>query len=389
MAVTKKSLKNNHYRLKGSLKKTGFDSWRYYFSGTNSTTGEERFFYIELIIENPMISQNSVILFQKPEVKINSEDLQRALSGNLQLNSSESSGLPSFCAVRAGVYGAFPKQLNQFYPVSDFKSAKKEFNIQVGDCQFTDSILKGSVSVSKEMSRSFPEYMSDIGRLEWNLQYERSIDFKPLIGKKESEAWFPTGLATRFSGRISLDGSEYVVVPEKCFGYSEKNWGKSYPIPYLHVSSSKLTSEFTGKLMRQSGFTVQGNYFDLPCVHCSFEGKNYSFGKTMDSKILNSNWNCIRGPMNDDEEQLHWTVSISNKKTILDIDIFCPVSSMIVRDYELPEGNHKILKVLSGGSGLGEIRMYKQFKNSIEMIQHAKVENALCEYGVLDVSEEE
>ena len=57
---------------------------------------------------------------------------------------------------------------------------------------------------------------------------------------------------------------------------------------------------------------------------------------------------------------------------------------MLVRDYEIPEGNHKVQKVLSGSHGIGEIRLYKKFRKNLELIQHAKIENCISEFGTVD-----
>ena len=54
---------------------------------------------------------------------------------------------------------------------------------------------------------------------------------------------------------------------------------------------------------------------------------------------------------------------------------------MLVRDYELPYGNHKVQKILSGSEGNGELRIYKKIKKNLELIHHAKIENCVCEYG--------
>ena len=38
MAISKATIKKNGYKLKGSLRKNGFDCWRYFFTGKNVTT---------------------------------------------------------------------------------------------------------------------------------------------------------------------------------------------------------------------------------------------------------------------------------------------------------------------------------------------------------------
>ena len=49
MAISKSMIKKNGYRLKGSLRKSGFDCWRYFFYAKNVITGKEESFFIELL----------------------------------------------------------------------------------------------------------------------------------------------------------------------------------------------------------------------------------------------------------------------------------------------------------------------------------------------------
>ena len=70
------------------------------------------------------------------------------------------------------------------------------------------------------------------------------------------------------------------------------------------------------------------------------------------------------------------------------MDIYCKTSEMFVRDYETPEGQRQLLKVLGGGTGFGEIRVYKKVGHNLELLEHANVNDAVCEYGSIDKVEE-
>ena len=69
------------------------------------------------------------------------------------------------------------------------------------------------------------------------------------------------------------------------------------------------------------------------------------------------------------------------------MDVYCPASELFVRMLELPEGGRTVLNLLCGGSGTGEIRLYKKVKKNIEIIEHAHIANALCEFGKREVPE--
>ncbi len=385
MAISKATIKKNGYKLKGSLRKNGFDCWRYFFTGKNVTTGKEDCFFIELLIENPSISPNEFILTQKSRPKFKTEDLQAALTGNTKIRSmnAEETVVPSFVAVRAGIYGEKRKQINRFYNFSELTIDKKHFNMQINDIVFSDDTLNGSLSLTKSESVKYPEYMSQSGSIQWNLHYERVSDFPEIISKDDT-SWLPGGIKTVFTGRIVIDDEEYSVTPKLCYGYSDKNWGKHFPIPFYHLASDKMTSIFSGKLMENSCFVVQGSYESKLFVLCKFEDEVFNFSPSGKFNKYSIIYNCAPVPGEEADEQLHWTISLTHKKYVCDIDIFCSAQMMLVRDYEIPEGNHKVQKVLSGSHGIGEIRLYKKFRKNLELIQHAKIENCISEFGTVD-----
>ena len=387
MSVSKKALKSNCYKLKGSLKKCGFDRWRYSFNGINAASGEERMFYIELMAENPAVSFERTILPQAEGTpKIDADNLQAALAGNLDAPSSAGQkAIPSFACVRAGVFGSRPKQLNRFFANSELNAKKKGFEIKAGGCAFGDNELRGVMAITEVEARSFTEWGSSSGRMEWNLKYERDFD-APETFSKDGMHWLAGGLTARFSGMVTLDGQEYAVSPDHSFGYVEKTWGPALPLPFMHVSSSRLTSIFTGKVMKDSGFALGGDYDGRLVALAKFENEFYGFGPQQKIKKYTAHWSCVRSPLNDGNEELHWSASVNCKKYILDVDVFCPASEMLVKDYWLSDGS--LLKVLCGGSGSGEIRLYKQIKKSLELIQHAKILGAECDYGQKDTDSE-
>ena len=383
MSVSKKALKNNGFKLKGSLKKCGFDRWRYFFNGINAASGEERLFFIELMAENPGISYEHTILPEnQDDKKLDAGSLQDALAGNIDVKApARQKIIPSYACVRAGVFGNKPKQLNRFFANSEMNWEKRTFGVKASGCAFSDNELYGVITVTEVEARSFTEWGTSNGRMEWNLKYERDFD-APENFTKDARHWLCGGLTARFSGMVTLDGQEYAVSPDHSFGYVEKSWGASLPVPFMQVSSSRLTSIFTGKVMKDSGFALGGDYDGRLVAMAKFEDDFYGFGPQQKITKYTAQWSCVRSPLNDGKEELHWSASINCKKYILDVDVFCPAAEMLVKDYWLPDGT--LLKVLCGGSGSGEIRLYKQIKKSLELIQHAKILGASCEYGEKD-----
>ncbi|MCR5614402.1 hypothetical protein [Treponema sp.] len=385
MAISKATIKKNGYKLKGALRKNGLDCWRYFFNARSVKTGKEDSFFIELLIENPAVSPDEFVLIQKSRPKIEAEDLQAALVGNLDSKnqSAEETVVPSFVAVRAGIYGDERRQINCFYPAKDLIIDKKRFCIEIANNFFTDDTLNGSLTCSKADSVKYPEYMSQSGSIQWNIHYERKTDF-PEISDPDEINWLPSGVDCIYSGRIVIDQEEYAVSPKNGFGYCDKSWGKTLPVPFYHLSSNKLTSLFSGKLIEDACFVIQGSYQQKLAFLCKIDDQEYNFSSSGKYKKYEIVYNCSPVPGEEAEEQLHWTVSIHNKTYVCDIDVFCSAQMMIVRDYEMPFGNHKVQKVLSGGHGTGELRIYKKIKKNLDLIHHAKIENCVCEFGNIE-----
>ncbi|MBP5587937.1 MAG: hypothetical protein J6X37_04355 [Treponema sp.] len=383
MAISKVTVKKNGYKLKGALKKNGLDCWRYFFNARSIATGSEAAFFIELLVENPAVSPDEFVLTQKSRPKIKADDLQAALTGNIDVKdqSAEEAVIPSFVAVRAGIYGEERKQINCFYPPKRLKCDKRRFCMEVEDNLFSDDTLSGALVCSKSDSVNYPEYMSQAGSISWNLHYERMIDFDEISDSQEENFWLPGGVICNYSGRIVLDEEEYAVSPKSGFGYCDKIWGKTIPAPFYHLSSNKLTSIFSGKLIENGCFSLQGLYQNKLSFISRLGEDIFNFSPTGKFNKYDIVYNCIPVPGEEDDEQLHWSVSIHNKLYVCDVDIFCSARLMLVRDYELPYGNHKVQKILSGSEGNGELRIYKKIKKNLELIHHAKIENCVCEFG--------
>ncbi len=390
MGVSKRALKINNYKLtKTSLKKCGFDRWRYVFNAVNAASGEERCFFIEIAVLNPLLNSDRVVLYEAQNESIKSSDLQAALAGNIDLTGMEEKAAPSYCCVCAGILGRNPRRLTRYIPAGEFSFKKNAFDIKSDLCMFGENSLSGVQEVTRADCRKLPlGTRSDVGKMEWNLKYEKVLDSAPVSSKK-TFSWYAGGIKTQFSGRVIFDGDEFLISPDNSFGYADKSWGSEMPCPFLHISSSRMTSIFTGKIMRDSAFALESNLEGKVVVLSKFGEKEFSFGPKKKIKKYESSWRCVRSPLNSGGEELHWSVSINSKKYILDVDVFSAVNELIIKDYDMPQGEGAVLKIVSGASATGEIRLYRQIKKSLELIQHAKIVSAVAEYGVKDSVDDE
>lgn len=386
MSMSKKSSKIYRYQLSGSQKKSGVNLWRFVFNGTEKGTGQERKFFIELYMLNQFLSPNEALLGFKSRVSISAEDLHNVLAGTVSAQNikSETFVIPSYIALRAGVLGTGAKQVCSYSASKEVSISPSSFNIQGKNFSFDSEKIYGSIECSPGEINEKPELLCDSGSFSWDLRYEIRTDFyKGYSDKKVS--WFPVGAKTVFSGSVSLDGKVYDVMPSASCGYIDRYFGKDLAFPWVHISSTKLTSIISGKTLTNSTFAIQGVFENQISAVLDIEGNSFVFEPKNGKKTEKAVWNFSEMPENKEGEDLHWTISLNKKSYVVDIDVFCTSSKMYVKTVEMSEGKRAVLKVLSGGTGTGEIRVYRRIKKNLELIEHAKVSNVLCEFGQKEI----
>lgn len=381
--VDKKQLKAIKYGFNGSKKKFGINYWRFIFNGVQDGNGAEQIFFLELEMINPWISPNEVQLGFKPHIKITEDDLQYALAGTQAAQNIQTEDIvqPSYCVIRIGMLGQTSKQLCYYFPIKKAICSNKPFSFSIDNKYFTDSGTGGFISISEEYITAHPECLCESGYVKWDLTYEINKSFLDGYTTKVDK-WFPCGLRTDFSGKISFNGVDYSVTPQKSYGYMERYFGKTLPEIWFHISSNSLTSEITGKSLLCSSFTTQGVFDNKLAFVGSFEGLDIYFND-INSKKSNIIWDCVQMPECDEPESnmLHWTASFDTKNWIIDFDIFCKITELYHRTFELPLGSRKVLNLLEGATGYGEIKLYKRNGASLEQIEHATLSKVICEFG--------
>ena len=362
MSISRENRKKNRFMLSGAAKKNGFDMWRHSFTGYNKLTGASRSFFIEFYIVNPGLSQKEVSFGKSP---LSMQDVK-----------------PSFFMVKAGSWGDDGKQLHSFLPIGEISVSKRKLNIKSETFLVTETELVGSVEVSFSQASTHPEYMCTSGSMSWNLKMDKRFPFsaKPIHSDSKIH-WFVQGVKTIYGGTVVFDGVEYAVIPQKSYGHADKFWGKRFTNPWLWLSSSNLKSLITGQYLQNScfdvgGVSVAGSKRKGLQVFFTHQNETYSFSPSGFFKNDKINFN-----FNQNGGVGHWTVSAENTKYLLDIDVFCKKSDMIFMNYLNPDGSMPHKTLWSGGSGSGEIRLYKKVNKSLELFEHARVENCGCEYG--------
>ncbi len=390
MDLSKKNKRFDNYLLKGKLRRNGFERWRYVFTGIDRATGNQKTFFIELYYVNPLLSPKEPVIAQKSQLKLSNAQLQYALAGTLAAESAaeEVSFIPSYALVKAGVFGTDGKQINSFRASGNLSFVKSEQIFKIENCSFGCDLICGQIEVSDEELRKKPELLCSTGKIKWNLHFEKNIESPVLCNTKET-VFVPLGVKTVFAGSVELDDVEYTVVPRSSCGYVDKSWGSEPLNPYFHLSSSNITSSISGKTLAKSAFCVEGEFDKRLSIFVEIEGKRFVFAGNSVFNRYTEIHSCTQMPADSEGEKLHWSVSIHRKKIVIDIDIFARTSQMLVRDYELPEGGKKLLKVLGGGNGYGEIKIFKKVKKNLELLEHANILDAVCDFGSVDCAEDE
>ncbi|MBP5091736.1 MAG: hypothetical protein J6328_04185 [Bacilli bacterium] len=366
----KSDIKRDEFQLFGAQAKKGYDWWWHSFTAINAKSGEEKPFYIEFFFINPKFANDEPIFGQLKENK-------------------EKGIVPSYLMVNVGTWGKKHLQLHRFFAYKDVKiKAKAPFSIEAGDCYLDEKRTCGSVKLSAKEAKEHPEYLSDAGNITWDLKINKLIPFNVGYGASAlfrrlqlfEMFWHAEGMKSTFEGRITLDGEDYLVIPEKSYGYSDKNWGKDFTSPWVWLSSNNLTSKLTGRKLENSAFDIGGGRpkigpFALNRKLLSafyYEGRCFEFN-------FSKFWTCTKTIFKgkESEDEIIWHVEQKSTSGRMVVDIRCKKEDMLLINYEAPNGSKRHNRLWNGGNGYGTISLYKRNK----LIDVIEARNIGCEYG--------
>lgn len=363
------------FMLDGSFAKEGYDWWWHSFTAIDKKTKEEKPFFIEFFTINPALGGKEPVFGQLPYNK------ERHIH-------------PSYLMVKAGWWGKDHKQLHRFFGWDDVKiDTGVPFSIQAGDCYLDENHIRGSVSVLESENKNHPEWMSDAGSISFNLDVFKIHAFnvgygasKPLRDAKGFEMyWHAEGMKSAFKGTITADGREYEVIPEKSYGYSDKNWGKDFTSPWVWLSSNDIVSNITGKRFEDDVFDIGG-------------GRPKAFGIAMDRKLLGGflhdgveyDYNFskiweephIQFECHETDKDVVWHIDLSNHDSRMITDALCHKEDMLFVNYEAPDGEKRYHHLWNGGNGTARIQLFD--KHTGTLIDDLKAGHIGCEYGEYD-----
>ncbi len=374
MGFEKKDPSKNEFMLTGPLKYKGYDWWWHSFTAVNEVTGEEKAFFIEFFTCNPALAQDQPVFGQLPENK-------------------EKGVRPSYLMVKAGCWGNDHCQLHRFFPWKDVRiHGKAPYSIQASDCYVSDTRLTGSISVTAKDSAERPEWMCDSGEMSWDLQINKQIAFNVGYGtsrllrflKAFEMYWHAEGMKSAYSGTVTLNGTVYRVLPERSFGYADKNWGRGFTSPWVWLSSSHLVSNLTGKPLLNSVFDIGGGRPKIYFVPLNrillgafyYEGDSYEFNFSKFWTGCKTRFSC-----KETDTEILWHVRQENRQVLMETKIRCRKSDMLLVNYEAPDGTKRHNRLWNGGNGTGRIWLYRKENGNKVLIDDIAVSHVGCEYG--------
>ena len=362
------------FMLHGPLARKGYDWWWHSFTAQEVGTEKEKAFFIEFFIINPALQEEYPVL------------------GQLDQN-REARKRPSYLMVKAGCWGEDACQLHRFFSLKDVRiNEGTPFEVEAEDCFVSETELRGSIQIKEEENAMHPEWMCDAGALSWDLRVNKEIAFNVGYGAskpfRDAEAfamyWHAEGMKSTFEGSLIFNGKKYLVRPENCFGYADKNWGRDFTSPWVWLSSNCLKSRISGKMLTNSVFDIGGGrpkiYF-LPLDRrllsaFYYEGVEYDFN-------FSHVWLNVktRFAFSEQENRVLWHVRQENRHALMDVRVACKKKDMLFVQYEAPDGSKKHNRLWNGGNGIGLIRLYDKAGHELKLVDEIEATHIGCEYG--------
>lgn len=373
--MNKSDITRDAYMLKGPLAKKGYDWWWHSFTAHHAKTGEAKSFYIEYFLCNPAHAQaEPVLVWNDP--------------------AGRSAGRrPSYCMVNVGFWGDPKGQLHRFFSWSQVHvSDGVPFHLTAGDCTCSETHMSGRVTVSEADAKAHPEWMSDAGTMEWDLRIDKQVAYNVGYGASSffrrlnafEMFWHAEGMKTAFEGWLRLNGEDYIVRPEDCYGYADKNWGGDFTSPWVWLSSNDLISKATGKRLHNSVFEIGGGNPKAFGIALGrkllgqfyYEGQDYEFNFSKFWTGSRTHFDCRKT-----DTHIIWHVVQTTFRAKMIVDITCRKADMLLINYESPDGYKRHTRLWNGGTGQGTVKLYQRRHGCYRLIDQVYANHVGCEYG--------
>ena len=380
MSATTHDISRDRFMLEGGLAHMGYDWWWHSFTAHHAETGEERPFFIEFFTVNPELGGAEPLFGMGPD---GARDGRR----------------PSYLMVKCGTWGHDAKQLHRFFAWDDVTvDPGVPFSVRADDCLACETRLEGSVDVSAEDAAAHPEWMSDAGSMSFSLRVDKLIAFNVGYGASDpvraTEAfqmfWHAEGVKCAYEGEVVLDGERYLVDPETCYGYADKNWGSDFTTPWVWLASSDLTSRSSGKRLHESALEIGGGRPKVGPVALDrkllgelvLEGTPYEFNFSKLWTGSRTQFSC-----HETDTQVIWHVEQETVHARMITDVVCDKADMLLIRYEAPDGQARHTRLWNGGNGRGTVQLFERAGLDWKLVDILDAAHMGCEYGEYDATE--
>ncbi|MBQ7346037.1 MAG: hypothetical protein IJW45_08270 [Oscillospiraceae bacterium] len=366
----KHDISRNACQLFGGQAKRGYDWWWHSFTGRHEVTGEEKSFFIEYYVCN-------------------------SAHGGEAPRFGQLGQIPSYVMIKAGSWGEDAAQLHRFFGWEQARvHMGTPFCVEAADVYADETTLRGSVTVTAQEAAAHPEWMCQSGSMRWDLKVDKQVAFNVGYGAGSlfrrlqlfAMFWHAEGMKTAYEGTVVWNGETYIVTPQTCYGYADKNWGKDFTSPWVWLSSNNLTSKLTGKVLTDSVFDIGGGCPKVGPIALKrkllsaywYEGKGYEFNFSKFWTFTRTRFHC-----HETDEQIIWHVEQKTWRDRMVTDISCRKKDMLLVNYEAPDGAKRHTRLWNGGNGIGTVKLYRDGK----LIDEVLARNVGCEYGEYDAVE--
>jgi len=375
--MNKSDLMRNYWMLDGRFACKGYDWWWHNFTAVNEKTGEERAFFIEYFTCNPALGGEQPVCGQLPENR-------------------EAGRRPRYLMVKCGWWGEEPTQLHRFIAWKDVDIGHDAngYYVKSGDCAACETHLVGNVEISEADAKSHPEWMCNSGSMQWDITVDKKVAFNVGYGasslfrklKAFEMYWHAEGMKSQYAGTITANGEKYIVTNERSFGYADKNWGADFTSPWVWLSSCDLKSKVTGRQLEDSVFDIGGGRPKVFGVALNrkllsdfwYEGKSYEFN-------FSKFWTCCRTKFDckETEDKIIWYVRQETTKAIMETQVECDKSKMLLVNYESPDGAKRHNRLWNGGTGSGTVKLWKKHGPFAKptLLDEIEAKHIGCEWG--------
>jgi hypothetical protein len=260
--------------------------------------------------------------------------------------------------VRCGFLGdTKPGAWEERLPLTRVNMGEKSISIDGDRFVFSDTFLSGTMADKKAT---------------WRIELgEREV----VTGKHRGLHWLACPAPPLYSGSLTVNEDNYTLPDTEASPFWDSLWGDEWPQKWFYLCGMNLKSDMSHRQLERAFFLVQG-----------------VFGKKLTLTVQIGEERVIgdhRGDFNCTQvgNDVHWTVSIKHRGTIIDIDVSSVAETMRERCYDSPSTSKRLLlqcgTARANNADRAEIHILRPVAKTLELIEFAHSDCTITECGNL------